>query len=105
MTTETDERILAWEAKKNLAKLLVTQHDLEVVAEDAICDMTRLGAEKYDPDEWRTETPERHIRRSIKHALTALEIAAGDRPDDGEDHMQAAVCRMAMACWITKEMG
>ena len=41
--------------------------------------------------------------RAIKHAVTAFEIADGDRADDGEDHLQAAVCRMAMALAVREE--
>jgi hypothetical protein len=41
--------------------------------------------------------------RAIKHAVTALKIADGDRADDGEDHLQAAVCRMALALAVREE--
>ena len=78
-------------------KLLATQYDLVADSTKAIIKLTQLGAEKYDPDEWRAETAERHIRRAIKHALTHLEIRDGDREYDGEGHLSAAVCRMAMA--------
>jgi hypothetical protein len=63
----------------------------------------QLGAAKYDPDDWRGESVVRHVRRAIKHAITALEISDGDRTDDGEDHLQAAVCRMAMALAVREE--
>ena len=63
----------------------------------------QLGTAKYDPDDWRGESLVRHVRRAIKHAVTALEIIDGDRTDDGEDHLQAAVCRMAMALGVRED--
>jgi uncharacterized Fe-S cluster-containing protein len=103
---ESDEEIEAWENKRmqreedRAKRLTATQLDLKVTAEDCIWDQTELGAEKYDPDEWRKETARRHIRRAIKHSLTALEILDGDRLNDGEDHLAAAVCRMTMGFWV-----
>jgi len=63
-----------------------------------------LAAAKYDPNDWRGESVVRHVRRAIKHAVTALEIVDGDRAFDGEDHLQAAVCRMAMALAVREKV-
>lgn len=84
-------------------ELARTQLDLALNASAAINERTALGAEKYDPTEWRRETATRHIRRAIKHALTALEIADGEREPDDESHIDAAVCRMAMGAWVLKQ--
>ena len=45
----------------------------------AIRSRMQLGSQKYDPNVWRSESVCRHVRRAIKHALTELEIADGDR--------------------------
>ena len=66
-------------------------------ATDSINARMDIGAKKYDPNDWRSESVARHVHRGLKHAITALEIADGDRPDDHEDHLSAAVCRLAMA--------
>ena len=85
-------------------RLQQSQSDLANTAGRAISDRMQLGAAKYDPDDWRRESVVRHVRRTIKHAITALEIADGDRADDGEDHLQAAVCRMAMALAVREQV-
>jgi hypothetical protein len=84
-------------------RLRQSQSDLANTAGRAIADRMQLGAAKYDPDDWRGESLVRHVRRAIKHAVTGLEIADGDRTDDGEDHLQAAVCRMAMALAVRED--
>lgn len=63
----------------------------------------QLGAARYAPDAYRAESVVRNVRRAIKRAVTALEMADGERADDGEDHLQAAVCRMAMALAVREE--
>lgn len=76
-------------------------------ASDAICKRMTIGAEKYNPDGWRGESVVRHVRRAIRHAVTALEIRDGDRvPADGEDdedHLAAACCRLAMAVALNRK--
>jgi hypothetical protein len=72
-------------------------------ATDAINARMEIGALKYDPNDWRGESVARHVRRAVKHAITHLEISAGDRPDDGENHLAAAVCRLAMAVAVSRE--
>lgn len=69
----------------------------------AIHERMAIGAAKYNPNDWRGETVARHVRRAIKHAITSLEIADGDRDDDHEDHLAAAVCRLAMAVAVSRE--
>ncbi len=69
----------------------------------AITSRMEIGATKYDPNDWRNESVARHVRRVIKHAITAMEIVDADRPDDGEDHLSASVCRLAMAVAVSLE--
>ena len=63
----------------------------------------QLGSQKYGPGVWRSESIRRHIRRAIKHAVTEMEIANGDREIDDDDHLAAAVCRMSMALAVRKQ--
>jgi len=62
-----------------------------------------FGSHKYDPSVWRDESVRRHIRRAIKHAVTELEVADGDRESDDDDHLAAAVCRMSMALAVRNQ--
>ena len=79
------------------SRLFRSKVDVAMAAEFAVAERMDLGAEKHDPDSWRSESLDRHIRRAIKHALTFLEIRDGDRDDDSTGHLSAAVCRMSMA--------
>jgi hypothetical protein len=96
------DRIEDARGAESMLKVRLTETQLDIIASavNAILSQTSLGAEKYDPDQWRDETIERHVRRAVKHAMTFLEIQDEDREDDGENHMSAAVCRMAMAMAI-----
>ena len=73
-------------------------------ATESINARMNIGAANYNPHDWRGETVARHVRRAIKHAITSLEIADGDREDDGEDHLAAAVCRLAMAVTVSRKL-
>jgi len=60
----------------------------------AIRSRMELGSQKYDPSVWRDESVRRHIRRAIKHALTEIEIAKGDRELDDDD-LASHICRQS----------
>jgi hypothetical protein len=100
---QRQDKLIAEITAAEATRLQQSQFDLANTAGRAIADRMQLGAAKYDPDDWRDESVVRHVRRAIKHAVTALEIADGDRADDGEDHLQAAVCRMAMALAVRED--
>ena len=72
-----------------------------IAATEAIDAQMNLGALKYDPNDWRKESIVRHVRRAIRHAITHLEITDGDREADGEEHLEAAVCRITMALVVS----
>ena len=72
-------------------------------ATDAINARMTIGAKKYDPNDWRAEAVARHVRLAVKHASRYLDSADGDRTDDGENHLAAAVCRLAMAVAVDLE--
>lgn len=75
------------------------------VAAGAIRVRMKIGSQKYDPSAWHSESVRRHAYRAIKHLVTAMEIAEGERPADGEDHLAAAVCRASMALAVQYQTG
>ena len=79
------------------------QDQVVLAASCAVRSRMLLGRHRYDPGIWRSESVRRHVRRAIKHAITELETAEGDREIDGEDHLAAAVCRMAMALAVRNQ--
>lgn len=69
-----------------------------VVAVLAITDEMTMGSLKDgQQDKWRERSVEYHLSRAIRHATTAWMIRAGLQKDDGENHAQKALTRLAMA--------
>ena len=100
MTVQTEQSV------DRAERLRQSQADVCRVAEAAIVERMALGVQQgYDPGDWLTESQERHIRRAVKHAMTHLEIRDGDRADDGENNLAAAVCRMSMALSVAGPNG
>lgn len=77
------------------------QADVCDAAAKAIIERMDLGVQQgYDPASWKSESVARHVHRACKHALTHLEITSGERDDDSENHLDAAICRLSMALAI-----
>jgi hypothetical protein len=54
-------------------------------------------AQGHLEDGWATEDPRFHLLKAIRHLSTQLLILDGLIPEDGEDHSEHALCRIALA--------
>ena len=52
---------------------------------------------KHPPYTWKDEPTEQHLLKSARHILTHLNIKAGGQKPDGENHLDNAITRLAMA--------
>lgn len=52
---------------------------------------------KHKPYTWCDEDEDEHLRKASRHILTHQIIRDGHQKDDGEDHLNNAICRLAMA--------
>jgi len=79
--------------------MLKQTHELELdpnfphEAIDAIERTLNVGAKKYKPANWRTESHERHLIKMLSHFI---KYVAG-LETDGEDSLEHMLCRAAMA--------
>ncbi len=48
-------------------------------------------------DSWQHKPRHFHITKAIRHATTALMVDLGVIQPDGENHLELALCRLAMA--------
>lgn len=65
-------------------------------------------AEGHKPDSWKREPVSFHLLKAIRHATTAmLQLEHPDLPsrsqETPEDHLERALCRLAMALWIKRK--
>lgn len=52
---------------------------------------------KHPPYTWLEEPAEQHLLKSMRHINTAIQIRRGYQKDDGENHLDNAITRLAMA--------
>jgi tagatose-1,6-bisphosphate aldolase non-catalytic subunit AgaZ/GatZ len=79
---------------------------LSLVAESAIGRilLSEDRISKHPPYTWKDEDVNQHLLKATRHINTYMQIAAGYQKDDGEKHLDNAICRLVMA--ITKlQMG
>lgn len=62
--------------------------------------MASVGSGKHFVGEWRTESLDHHLHRAAGHLERWRGVQHGVREPDGEDHLQQALCRVAMALAI-----
>lgn len=70
-------------------------------------DRMKLGLQKHTAGAWKEEPVAMHIGKGIRHATTALMLYLHViEPKDGEgifDHLEAAICRLAMALTVLRD--
>ena len=52
---------------------------------------------KHLPYSWKDEDVSQHLLKAARHINTHMQIAAGYQKDDGENHLDNAITRLAMA--------
>lgn len=52
---------------------------------------------KHKPYSWQTQTEDEHLNKAARHILTYQLIRDGLASDDGENHLDNAITRLAMA--------
>jgi hypothetical protein len=52
---------------------------------------------KHKPFTWKDESEDEHLRKALRHILTYQIIRDGQQQPDNEDHLNNAMCRLAMA--------
>jgi len=52
---------------------------------------------KHKPYTWLDEPVDQHLLKATRHINTHMQISAGYQKDDGEDHLDNAITRLAMA--------
>jgi len=52
---------------------------------------------KHQPYTWMDEDEDEHLNKSSRHILTYQIIREGQQHPDGEEHLNNAICRLAMA--------
>lgn len=52
---------------------------------------------KHDPYTWINEDEDEHLRKAARHITTYQIIRDGHQEPDGEDHLNNAITRLAMA--------
>lgn len=63
-----------------------------------LAEVLKHGADKYDPDNWRSITTKEHVNHMLVHVFAWL---AGDEQDDHLEHM---LCRAMMAVAMDGEL-
>lgn len=71
----------------------------EMQATIRIAKVLQIGADRYEPNNWRLIPEESHINHALIHIIAHL---AGDRQDEHLDH---ALCRLMMAYATEKSEG
>ena len=52
---------------------------------------------KHSPYTWKDETEDEHLNKAARHILTHQLIRDGHQKEDGEEHLNNAITRLAMA--------
>ena len=73
--------------------------DIMLYVEDSIAEilLSKDRTEKHKPYTWLDESDDEHLRKASRHILTHQLIRDGQQPDDLENHLNNAICRLAMA--------
>ena len=70
-------------------------HSIEKRIENILLSEDRMS--KHKPWTWTNEDINEHLLKALRHISTHLMIREGYQKPDGEDHLDNAACRLAMA--------
>jgi len=80
---------------------------LSAIAEQSINNilLSKDRMSKHPPYSWKSEEVNQHLLKAARHINTYMQIAAGYQKDDEENHLNNAMCRLAMAMGIVYSGG
>lgn len=70
---------------------------LQYLTKDTLRKILNYGRGKPRPCEWWEESQRMHIEKGVRHAMTYLLEQEGHAPASGENHLELALTRFAMA--------
>jgi hypothetical protein len=69
-------------------------HDL---AGEVVGRVLREGTKTHNGEAWRDEPQDKHLDKAVRHIMTHKLIRDGHQASDGENHLEFALARIAMA--------